>query len=72
MELLRSLTAVVASIVLCTAVVSAQASFGRLAGTVFDETGGVLPAVTVMLTNELTGQQAETATTASVRRTPRA
>jgi hypothetical protein len=65
MGFFRNLTAVVASIVLCTAVVSAQASFGRLAGTVFDETGGVLPAVTVMLTNELTGQQAETATTES-------
>ena len=58
MGFFRNLTVVFASTVLCAAAVSAQASFGRLAGTVFDETGGVLPAVTVTLTNELTGQQA--------------
>ena len=65
MEFLRNLTADLASVMLCGAVLSAQASFGRLAGTVFDETGGVLPAVTVTLTNELTNQQAETSTTES-------
>ena len=41
----------------------AQASFGRLAGTVFDNTGGVLPGVTVTLTNEQTAQIQATTTT---------
>ena len=65
MGFFRNLTVVVASTVLCAAMASAQASFGRLAGTVFDETGGVLPAVTVTLTSELTGQQAQTTTNES-------
>jgi hypothetical protein len=60
-----NLAVVVAIGVICPGVASAQASFGRFAGTVFDETGGVLPAVTVTLTNELTGQQAQTTTTES-------
>jgi hypothetical protein len=38
------------------AVASAQSSFGRLAGTVFDTGGGVLPGVVVTLTSEQTGQ----------------
>jgi hypothetical protein len=41
---------------------SAQASFGRLAGSVFDNSGGVLPGVTVTLTNDLTGQTQATVT----------
>ena len=41
----------------------AQASFGRLAGTVFDNTGGVLAGVTVTLANEQTGQIQSTTTT---------
>jgi hypothetical protein len=51
-------------LVLCVAPwVSAQASFGRLAGSVFDNTGGVLPGVTVTLKNDLTGQIQTTTTT---------
>lgn len=46
-------------------VVSAQGSFGRLAGTVFHMTGGVRPAVTVRLSSELTGQTQTTDTTES-------
>jgi carboxypeptidase family protein len=38
------------------AAVSAQSAFGRLAGTVFDTGGGVLPGVVVTLTSEQTGQ----------------
>src|SRR5687767_6415158 len=41
---------------------SAQSSFGRLAGTVFDSTGAVLPGATITLTSELT-TQTQTATT---------
>ena len=63
MRFFKALPAIVASTLLCSALASAQASFGRLAGTVFDETGGVLPAATVTLINELTGQQTETTTT---------
>ena len=58
-------TAVIALAVVCTGVVSAQAAFGRLAGTVFDATGAVIPAAVVTLTNELTGQAAETTTAES-------
>jgi hypothetical protein len=65
MQVLRILTAVVAIAVLCSAEVRAQASFGRLAGTVFDDSGGVVPAATVTLTNELTGQETQTTTTDS-------
>ena len=60
MRFFRTVTAVVVSLAMWSAVVSAQASFGRLAGTVFDSTGAVLPAVAVTLTNEQTGQQAAT------------
>jgi len=35
---------------------SAQSAFGRLAGTVFDAGGGVLPGVVITLTSEQTGQ----------------
>ncbi len=49
MRFFKALPAIVASTLLCSALASAQASFGRLAGTVFDETGGVLPAATVTL-----------------------
>jgi hypothetical protein len=42
--------------------VAAQASFGRLAGSVFDSSGAVLPGVTVTLKNELT-EQTQTTTT---------
>jgi hypothetical protein len=48
--------------VLFTSVAFGQAAFGRLAGTVFDAGGGVLPGVVVALTSEQTGQ-AQTTTT---------
>jgi Carboxypeptidase regulatory-like domain len=41
---------------------SAQGSFGRLAGTVFDNSGGVLPGVVVTLTSEQTTQTQITTT----------
>jgi isopentenyl-diphosphate delta-isomerase type 1 len=41
---------------------SAQGTFGRLAGTVFDAGGGVLPGVTITLTSEQTGQVQTTVT----------
>jgi hypothetical protein len=41
----------------------AQSSLGRLAGSVFDTSGGVLPGATVTLTGELTGQTQTTTTT---------
>ena len=63
MHLFKTPLAALATVALWGAVVSAQASFGRLAGTVFDNTGGVLPGVTVTLDNALTGQS-QTATTA--------
>ncbi|HEY5619240.1 MAG TPA: TonB-dependent receptor [Vicinamibacterales bacterium] len=65
MRCFRILTTVVASAMLCSVGVAAQASFGRLAGTVFDTSGGVVPAVTITLTNELTGQQTQTTTNES-------
>lgn len=43
----------------------AQASFGRLAGSVLDDTGGVLPGATVTLRNERTGQSQTTVSTES-------
>src|SRR5712691_7987544 len=49
--------------ILWSAVASAQVSFGRLAGTVFDSSGAVLPGVTVTLTNEQRGQTQTTTTT---------
>jgi hypothetical protein len=63
MHRLRQVIVVAVTVVLWAAVVSAQASFGRLAGTVFDNSGAVLPGVTVALTNGLTGQTQATATT---------
>ncbi|MGH9257985.1 MAG: carboxypeptidase-like regulatory domain-containing protein, partial [Vicinamibacterales bacterium] len=62
MRFVSRLMAVVVSAALWSGAVSAQAAFGRLAGTVFDETGGALPAVSVTLSNELTGQKAQTTT----------
>ena len=49
--------------VLWSGTASAQSAFGRLVGTVFDDTGGVLPGVAVTLQNELTGQTQTTTTT---------
>jgi hypothetical protein len=40
----------------------AQSAFGRLAGTVFDNTGGVVPGVSVTLQSSLTGQMQTTTT----------
>src|SRR5882672_7589304 len=50
------LLVVTAAVVLWAGVASAQVSFGRLAGTVFDNSGAVLPGVTVTLSNEERGQ----------------
>jgi len=63
MDLFKRAAAALTTVVLWSAVVSAQASFGRLAGTVLDSTGGVLPGVTVTLRNQLTGQTQTTVTT---------
>ncbi len=57
----RLLYAALALVVFC-AVASAQSAFGRLAGTVFDTGGGVLPGVAVTLTSEQTGQVQTTIT----------
>src|SRR3981081_2254485 len=57
----RMLTAL-ACVVAWSAVIQAQGSFGRLAGTVFDNSSAVLPGVTVTLTGELTGQTQTTTT----------
>jgi len=63
MRAFQHVIAAVANVILWSALVSAQASFGRLAGTVFDNSGGVLPGVTVTLTSELTGQTQTAITT---------
>jgi len=57
----KLLCALVAFVVFGT-IASAQGAFGRLAGTVLDASGGVLPGVAVTLTNDQTGQ-IQTATT---------
>ena len=63
MRAFQHVIAALANVILWSALVSAQASFGRLAGTVFDNSGGVLPGVTVTLTSELTGQTQTAITT---------
>ena len=68
-QLFFRLMVIAGAVLWSAAAVSAQASFGRLAGTVFDQTGAVLPAVVVTLTNELTGQT-QTTTTDRDRRVP--
>jgi Carboxypeptidase regulatory-like domain/TonB dependent receptor len=50
-------------VLLSFSVVAAQASFGRLAGSVFDSSVAVLPGVTVTLTNDLTDQTITATTT---------
>ncbi len=50
-------------LMVCLSLVSAQASFGRLAGTVFDNSGFALPNAVVTLTNELTGHVQTTVAT---------
>jgi hypothetical protein len=65
MDVMKRATAVFLSVVLWSAVASGQASSGRLAGTVLDNTGGVLPGVTVTVTNELTAQAQTTITSGS-------
>src|SRR5882672_4075056 len=52
----------VAAVALWSAAAFAQVSFGRLAGTVFDNSGAVLPGVTVTLSNEERGQTQTTTT----------
>ena len=64
MDLVKRVVIVLACVaVWSTTVASAQGASGRLAGTVLDDTGAVLPGVTVTLTNELTGQSQTTVTT---------
>ncbi len=63
MRVFQKVVAALANVILWSALVMAQASFGRLAGSVFDNTGAVLPGVTVTLTSELTGQTQTTITT---------
>ena len=41
----------------------AQSTFGRVAGSVLDSSGGVLPGATITLTNQLTNQSQTTSTT---------
>ena len=60
--LFKSVTATLAVMLLATAATSAQSSFGRLAGSVFDNSGGVLPGALVTLTNEQTNQTQTTTT----------
>src|SRR5437870_7521737 len=60
--LFKSVTATLAVMLLWTAAASAQSSFGRLAGSVFDNSGGVLPGVLVTLTSEQTTQSQITTT----------
>ena len=58
-----TLTTALIVAILWSAAASGQTAFGRLAGTVFDDTGGALPGVTVTLQNAPTGQTQTTATT---------
>src|SRR5688572_22618563 len=60
---LKSPSVTLLLILLTAPLVAAQASFGRLAGSVFDNSGGVLPGVSVTLTNDLTDQTQVTTTT---------
>ena len=53
---MKSPSAALLLVLLMAPIVAAQASFGRLAGSVFDNSGGVLPGVTVTLTSDLTNQ----------------
>jgi hypothetical protein len=53
---------VVAVIVLVPALCGAQSTFGSIAGTVVDQSGGVMPGVTVLVTNTATGTARSTAT----------
>ena len=59
---LKSTTIPVGLLLLFTVIAAAQSAFGRLAGTVLDASGGVLPGVLVTLTGQQTGQ-IQTATT---------
>jgi hypothetical protein len=65
MNIITRATLVLLSVAIWSAGLSAQASFGRLAGTVFDNTGFVLPGASVTLKNDLTGQTQTTVTTDS-------
>src|SRR5215831_5998274 len=61
-RILSRLAATLVIILACSAAF-AQSAIGRLAGSVFDSSGGVLPGATVTLTGELTGQTQTTTTT---------
>ncbi len=53
----------VCALFLLTGPIAAQNPLGSITGTVVDQTGGVLPGATVVLTNEGTGSQVQTAVT---------
>ena len=62
MPLSNKLLIACAAVVLWSAAAAAKVSFGRLAGTVFDNSGAVLPGVTVTLRNDERGQTQTTTT----------
>lgn len=57
------IVATLAMIALLTSVASAQSTLGRIVGTVRDQAGAVVTGAKVIITNEGTGQQVQTATT---------
>jgi len=62
-RILRTAAVCLLGLLLVTGAASAQGSSGRLAGTVLDSSGGVLPGATVTLTNVQTNQSATAVTT---------
>src|SRR3954468_1026871 len=55
MRFFKHVLVTVAYVAVWSALASAQAAFGRLAGTALDMSGAVLPGVTVTLANQFTG-----------------
>ncbi len=62
-RVLRTAAVLLLGLLLFAGAASAQGSSGRLAGTVLDSSGGVLPGATVVLTNVQTNQSATAVTT---------
>src|SRR5262245_10188231 len=63
MRVLTRLLSAAGLVLLWSSTLAGQSSSGRLAGTVFDNTGGVLPGATVVLSNDLTTQMQSVTTT---------
>jgi hypothetical protein len=61
----RTAALVFLSLMLLCPAATAQNPLGRLAGSVFDSSGGVLPGVTVVLTNTATGESRSTTTSST-------